>query len=181
VPIDWSGLPDPDVATMATLLEAPAVPVDELGARRRRYLEARYQDIAILNPPLDAPQRLLRQASRLYDEGATDFAKRMLKYAAYSRPYTEEYWLALAELLYREKCGSDYVVNARWFRRYHTRSTSWEEMQRIGYLLDAAEPLFASAASWSHEAPETGRWLPKDEQPATVADPYPTLQLQLAS
>lgn len=180
-PINWSGMTPADTVAEATPLEAPAAPVDELGARRQRYLEARYHDIAILNPPLDAPVRLLRQASRLYDEGAADFAKRMLKYAAYSRPYTEEFWLALAELLYREKFASDYVVNARWFRRYHTRSTNWEEIQRIGYLLDPAEPMFASAASWSHDAPDPGRWLPKDEQLPALADPFPTLQLQLAS
>ena len=179
--VDWTGLDALSNTAGVTALDAPAAPVDELGARRQRYLEARYHDIAILNPPLDAPVRLLRQASRLYDEGATDFAKRMLKYAAYSRPYTEEYWLALCELLYREKFASDYVVNARWFRRYHTRSTNWEEVQRIGYLLDAAEPMFASAASWSHDAPEPGRWLPKDEHLPALADPFPTLQLQLAS
>ena len=146
--------------------------------RRARFIKARYHDIAILNPPLDSPQRLLWQASTLYGEGATDFAKRLLKYAAYSRQLTEEYWLALFELLYREKLANDFVVNARWYRTHHPRSNQWEAVQRVGYLLDPAEPLFAEAASWSSEEPEHGVWLPASTAPA--APKFPVLKLELA-
>ena len=143
---------------------------DDAATRRMRYLQSRYQDIAILMPPLDAPQRLLRQAATVYDEGATDFAKRLLKFSAYSRPYTEEFWLALLELLYREKFASDYVVNAKWFRQYHPDSLQWDEVVRIGYLLDAKEPLFGVASHWSHDEPVAGVWLPSnpaDKKPLT--------------
>lgn len=143
--------------------EETSAPANDLRARRMRYLESRYQDIAILKPALDAPQRLLSQAGRVHDEGAAEFAKRLLKYAAYSRPHTEEFWLGLLEILYREKFANDYLVNAKWFRKYHPQSKNWDEVQRIGYLLDPAEPLFASAAAWSHEAPAVGIWLPVHE------------------
>ena len=148
-------------------------PLDEATSRRMRYLQSRYHDIAILMPPIDAPQRLLRQAATVYDEGATDFAKRLLKFAAYSRPYTEEFWLALLELLYREKFASDYLVNAKWFRQYHAESLNWDEVVRIGYLLDASEPLFAVAAHWSHDEPSPGVWLPAnadDKKPVAAPE-----------
>ena len=147
-------------ATAKVVANVVRKPVDDGPSRRMRYLQSRYQDIAILMPPLDAPQRLLRQAATVYDEGATDFSKRLLKFAAYSRPYTEEFWLALLELLYREKFVSDYLVNAKWFRQYHPESLNWDEVVRIGYLLDAREPLFAVAAHWSHDEPSPGIWLP---------------------
>ena len=147
-------------ATAKVVTNVMRKPVDDGTSRRMRYLQSRYQDIAILMPPLDAPQRLLRQAATVYDEGATDFSKRLLKFAAYSRPYTEEFWLALLELLYREKFISDYLVNAKWFRQYHPESLNWDEVVRIGYLLDAREPLFAVAAHWSHDEPSPGIWLP---------------------
>ena len=152
---------------------------DEAASRRMRYLQSRYQDIAILMPPLDAPQRLLRQAATVYDEGATDFAKRLLKFSAYSRPYTEEFWLALLELLYREKFTSDYVVNAKWFRQYHPDSTHWDEVVRIGYLLDAHEPLFGVASHWSHDEPAAGVWLPSTPNDKKPVTPPPHLKLEL--
>ncbi len=154
-------------------------PSDDAASRRMRYLQSRYQDIAILMPPLDAPQRLLRQAATVYDEGATDFAKRLLKFSAYSRPYTEEFWLALLELLYREKFTSDYVVNAKWFRQYHPDSTQWDEVVRIGYLLDAHEPLFGVASHWSHDEPAAGVWLPSTTNDKKPVTPPPHLKLEL--
>ena len=155
-------------------------PAEDAGSRRMRYLQSRYQDIAILMPPLDAPQRLLRQAATVYDEGATDYAKRLLKYASYSRPYTEEFWLALLELLYREKFASDYLVNAKWFRQYHPESTQWDELLRIGYLLDATEPLFAIAAHWSHEEPVAGVWLPSNRGEKKPLPSLSHLKLEIA-
>lgn len=156
-----------------------AIPGAHHATRRAKFLQSRYHDIAILNPALDAPQRLLWQAGTLYGEGATDFAKRLLKYAAYSRQLTEEYWLALFELLYREKLTNEYVINAQWFAKHHARSPNWNEVQRIGYLLDPTEPLFASAAAWSRETPATGLWLPAGDVPdkAPVA---PTFTLALS-
>ncbi|MBL0124073.1 MAG: hypothetical protein IPP88_15560 [Betaproteobacteria bacterium] len=35
--------------------EETSAPANDLRARRTRYLESRYQDIAILKPALDAP------------------------------------------------------------------------------------------------------------------------------
>lgn len=153
-------------------------PTDDATSRRMRYLQSRYQDIAILMPPIDAPQRLLRQAATVYDEGATDFAKRLLKFAAYSRPYTEEFWLALLELLYREKFASDYVVNAKWFQQYHSASPQWDEVVRIGFLLDPREPLFATAAHWSHDEPVPGVWLPSGTDDKKPLSPPPDLKLE---
>jgi hypothetical protein len=168
-----------EMETQASPMAAAAPePSNATTTRRARFIKARYHDIAILNPPLDSPQRLLWQASTLYGEGATDFAKRLLKYAAYSRQLTEEYWLALFELLYREKLTNDFVVNARWYRTHHPRSNQWEAVQRVGYLLDPAEPLFAEAASWSSEEPEHGVWLPASTAPA--APKFPVLKLELA-
>ncbi len=155
-------------------------PAEDAASRRMRYLQSRYQDIAILMPPLDAPQRLLRQAATVYDEGATDYAKRLLKYASYSRPYTEEFWLALLELLYREKFASDYLVNAKWFRQYHPESQHWDELLRIGYLLDASEPLFAIAAHWSHEEPIAGVWLPSNPGEKKPLPSLSHLKLEIA-
>ncbi len=155
-------------------------PAEDAGSRRMRYLQSRYHDIAILMPPLDAPQRLLRQAATVYDEGATDFAKRLLKYASYSRPYTEEFWLALLELLYREKFASDYLVNAKWFRQYHPESPHWDELLRVGYLLDATEPLFAIAAHWSHEEPVAGVWLPSNPGEKNPLPSLSHLKLEVA-
>ena len=155
-------------------------PAEDASSRRMRYLQSRYQDIAILMPPLDAPQRLLRQAATVYDEGATDYAKRLLKYASYSRPYTEEFWLALLELLYREKFASDYLVNAKWFRQYHPESMHWDELLRIGYLLDATEPLFAIAAHWSHEEPVAGVWLPSNPGDKKPLPSLSHLKLEIA-
>ncbi|MEO8104252.1 MAG: hypothetical protein ABI790_17190 [Betaproteobacteria bacterium] len=158
-----------------------ALPADDIRGRRMRYLQSRYQDIAILKPPLDAPQRLLSQAGRIHDEGAAEFAKRLLKFAVYSRPHTEEFWLALLELLYREKFANDFLVNAKWFRQYHPQSTNWEEVQRIGYLLDPAEPIFASAAAWSHEEPAVGSWLPATQPEEKPLIARSTLKLELAN
>ncbi|MEP7156003.1 MAG: hypothetical protein ABI905_09530 [Betaproteobacteria bacterium] len=172
---------DFDLSTPAANAE-PASPPDDLRSRRMRYLQSRYQDIAILKPAIDAPQRLLRQAATLYDEGAADFAKRLLKYAAYSRPHAEEFWLALLELLYREQFANDYVVNAKWFQQYHGQSKQWDEVQRIGYLLDATEPMFASAAAWSHEAPVVGTWLPSAPAEAKpISSSLSHLKLELAN
>jgi hypothetical protein len=167
--------PEPRVVTNVV-----AKPVDDATSRRMRYLQSRYQDIAILMPPIDAPQRLLKQAATVYDEGATDFAKRLLKFAAYSRPYTEEFWLALLELLYREKFVSDYVVNARWFNQYHPESPQWDEIMRIGFLLDPAETLFVLASHWSHEEPATGVWLPSNPEDAKPVSSLPHLKLEFA-
>jgi hypothetical protein len=168
-----------DAATLAVIADIKSADEDARG-RRFRYLSSRYQDIAIMMPPLDAPLRLLSQAGRINDEGAADFAKRFLKYAAYSRPYTEEYWLALLELLYREKFVNDYLVNAKWFREYHPDSTHWDEVQRIGYLLDPAAPVFASAAAWSHEEPVIGVWLPSNQSQAKSVTGRHELKLELA-
>ena len=148
--------------------------------RRVRYLQSRYEDIAILKPPLDAPQRLLRQAGHLHAEGAVDYAKRLLKYAAYSRPYAEEYWLALFELLYREKFANDYQVSAKWFREYHPNSENWNEVQRIGYMLNPSAAIFVSAAAWSHEEPAIGVWLPANQPDAHSLVAPPKLKLELA-
>ncbi|MCY7387327.1 MAG: hypothetical protein LH481_04570, partial [Burkholderiales bacterium] len=156
-------------------------PPEDLRGRRMRYLQSRYQDIAMLLPPLDAPQRLLNQAGRIHDEGAAEYAKRLLKFAAYSRPYTEEFWLALLEILYREKFANDYLVNARWFREYHPQSTNWDEVQRIGYLLNPAAPIFVSAAAWSHEEPAVGVWLPANQIQAKAVASRPTMTLELAN
>ena len=154
---------------------------DDLRSRRMRYLQSRYQDIAILMPPIDAPQRLLKQAGTVYDEGAAEFAKRLLKFAAYSRPYAEDFWLALLELLYREKIAGDYIVNAKWFHQYLPDSSHWNEVVRIGYLLDAAEPLFTAATHWSHEEPTVGIWLPSAPVEQRPASPLPHLTLELAN
>ncbi len=171
---------DPDVSTPAANTDT-----DDLRSRRLRYLQSRYHDIALLKPPLDVSAKLLRQAAALYDEGAVEFAKRLLKYAAYSRAQNEEFWLALLELLFREKFANDYVVNAKWFYRFHAQSRHWDEVQRIGYLLDSSEPLFASAAAWSHEEPAVGLWLPcgpaKDKAVRTLSQPPLHLKLELAS
>jgi hypothetical protein len=117
--------------------------------RRLRYLESRYQDIAILKPRLDAPESLLNQANRLRDEGAHDYAKRLLKYAAYSRPQTEAFWVALLEALFQEKFRNDFVVNAKWFHEHHPHSTRWHEVQRFGHRIAPEEALFASATKRS--------------------------------
>jgi len=154
---------------------------EDLRSRRMRYLQSRYQDIAILMPPIDAPQRLLNQAGTVYDEGAAEFAKRLLKFASYSRPYAEEFWLALLELLYREKIASDYIVNARWFHQHLPASTHWNEVVRIGYLLDPAEPLFAPASHWSHDEPVRGVWLPSAPPEQKIASTLPHLTLELAN
>lgn len=167
-------------SSQAANLDAHPAP-DDIRGRRTRYLQRRYQDIAILMPPLDAPQRLIKQASRIHDEGAVDYAKRLLKYSAYSRPYAEEFWLALLELLYREKFANDYLVNAKWFRQYLPDSANWDEVQRIGFLLDPAAPLFASAAAWSHEEPILGTWLPANQLSSEHASARPALKLELAS
>ena len=160
--------------------DAPPAP-DDIRGRRSRYLQCRYRDIAILVPPLDAPQRLIKQAGRIHDEGAVDYAKRLLKYSAYSRPYAEEFWLALLELLFREKFPNDYLVNAKWFRHYLPDSANWDEVQRIGYLLDPSAPLFASAAAWSHEEPIAGTWLPANQSSSAHANARPGLRFELAS
>jgi hypothetical protein len=154
---------------------------EDLRSRRMRYLQSRYQDIAILMPPIDAPQRLLNQAGTVYDEGAAEFAKRLLKFASYSRPYAEEFWLALLELLYREKIASDYIVNARWFHQHLPASTHWNEVVRIGYLLDPADPLFALATHWSHDEPVRGIWLPSTPSEQKIASTLPHLTLELAN
>ena len=172
-----AALPPSSHAANSDALPAP----DDIRGRRTRYLQSRYQDIAILMPPLDAPQRLIKQAGRIHDEGAVDYAKRLLKYAAYSRPYAEEFWLALLELLYREKFANDYLVNAKWFREYLPDSANWDEVQRIGYLLDPAAPLFASAAAWSHEEPILATWLPANQAGSAHARTRPELKLELAS
>ena len=148
---------------------------------RTRYLKSRYQDIAMLMPPLDSPQRLLDQAGRIYDEGGVGYATRLLKYSAYSRPYAEQYWLALLELLYREKSANDYLVNAKWFRQYFRESANWDEVQRIGHLLNPAAPLFASAAAWSHKEPSLGTWLPTNHASDGNGSGWPELKLGLAS
>ena len=166
--------------SLPAITESPPA-TEDLRSRRMRYLQSRYQDIAILMPPLDAPQRLLRQAGTVYAEGAADFAKRLLKFAAYSRPYVEEYWLALLELLFRENFASDYIVNAKWFHHHLADSTQWAEVVRIGYLLDPAEPLFADATHWSHEDPVAGTWLPSEPGDQKAVSPLPHLELQLAS
>jgi len=176
--------PGPDAGGIDFSLPASAdssLATEDLRSRRMRYLQSRYQDIAILMPPLDAPQRLLRQAGTVYAEGAADFAKRLLKFAAYSRPYVEEYWLALLELLFRENFASDYVVNAKWFHHHLAGSAQWSEVVRIGYLLDPAEPLFADATHWSHEDPVAGTWLPSEPGDPKAVSPLPHLELQLAS
>jgi uncharacterized coiled-coil protein SlyX len=167
-------VPSPVKAATSTVKPATAT------TRRAKFLKSRYHDIAILNPPLDNPDRLLWQAGTLVGEGAIDFARRLLKFAAYSRQLTEEYWLALFELLYREKLVNDYVVNARWFLSHHPRSPNWPEVQRIGFLLDPAEPLFAEARAWSHDEPARGAWLPDPENKPAGA-PLPALKLELAS
>ena len=172
-----AALPPSSHAANSDALPAP----DDIRGRRTRYLQSRYQDIAILMPPLDAPQRLIKQAGRIHDEGAVDYAKRLLKYAAYSRPYAEEFWLALLELLYREKFANDYLVNAKWFREYLPDSANWDEVQRIGYLLDPAAPLFASAAAWSHEEPILATWLPANQAGSAHTRTRPELKLELAS
>ena len=161
--------------SLPAIAESPPA-TDDLRSRRMRYLQSRYQDIAILMPPLDAPQRLLRQAGTVYAEGAADFAKRLLKFAAYSRPYVEEYWLALLELLFRENFASDYVVNAKWFHHHLAGSAQWSEVVRIGYLLDPAEPLFADATHWSHEDPVAGTWLPSEPGDQKAVSPRPPRQ-----
>ena len=87
-------------------------------------------------------------------------------------------WLALLELLYREKFASDYVVNAKWFRQYHPESSHWDEVLRIGYLLDPLEPLFTVAVHWSHDEPVAGIWLPSNPGDKKPVSPPPHLKLE---
>jgi hypothetical protein len=86
--------------------------------------------------------------------------------------------LALLELLYREKFASDYVVNAKWFHQYHSASPQWDEVIRIGFLLDPREPLFATAAHWSHDEPLPGVWLPSNPDDKKPLTPPPDLKLE---
>ncbi len=148
------------VSALSPTLNSVDISIDDLAAQRLRGLLIEYDDIARLMPRLDSPRRLLEQAATLCDHGETDFAIRLLAFSAYSQPATPEYWLALLELLFLEKLSREYLVNAAMFYQFHAKSTHWDEVVRIGYLLNPREPLFAPAKTWSHEAPAIGTWLP---------------------
>ena len=162
-------------------LSAVATPAAKPGERSRElYLRHRYPEIAMLNPALDDEKALIQRAVTLYDEGATDFAKRLLKYAAYQRPINDRYWLALLELLFRENLGHEFAVNAKWFHHHLPLAKEWTEVQRIGFILSPHESIFADAATASHERPPAGRWFPLGGLPAISLD-LPSLKLELAS
>ncbi len=146
------------------------------GARRLRYLRIRYADIAAMNPALDLPARLLHQAGQAYGEGAVEHAKRLLKFAAYSRPENEAFWLALLELLYRERWTNEYSVTAHWFHKWCPESIEWNEVLRLGYMLNPGDARFQLAAHWSKVEPAAGLWLPVAAA-ATIALPHLDLQL----
>jgi hypothetical protein len=133
---------------------------DNPALRKVHELQSQYPDISRLTPRVDQPQRLLQQSVTVYEQGDGEFAKRLLAFAAYCSPNTEEYWLALLELLYREKLSRDYSFNADLFHEIHPESIHWNEVARIGYMLNPAEALFALAANWSHDPPVPGSWLP---------------------
>lgn len=158
-----------------------AGPTSKPGERSRElYLRHRYPEIAMLNPALDDEKSLISRAVTLYDEGAADFAKRLLKYAAYQRPINDRYWLALLELLFREKLAHEYVVNAKWFHHHLPLAKEWPEVVRMGFILSPRDHLFLPAATESHEDPPLGRWFPVGGLPSISLD-LPSLKLELAS
>lgn len=163
------------------LLNTAAMPTAKPGERSRElYLRHRYPEIAMLNPSLDDEKALIHRAVTLYDEGAADFAKRLLKYAAYQRPVNDRFWLALLELLFREKLAHEYAVNAKWFHQHLPRAKEWSEVQRMGFMLNPHEAIFSAAAAAGNEPPPLGRWFPTGELPEISLD-LPSLRLELAS
>ncbi len=166
------------LSALSSHFEAPAITTDRskrlpgggVRGRRLRYLECRYQDIVMLKPRLDAPESVLNQANRLRDEGAHDFAKRLLKYAAYSRPQTEAFWLSLLEALFQEKFRNDFVVNAKWFHEHHPRSMRWQEVQRFGHRIAPDEALFAASEKRPERTPAAFSPPPPAPPPAPVAE-----------
>jgi len=149
-----------DAPFSASAQNARQLPMDSQVMQKIRELQPHYLDISRLAPRVDLPPRLLQQAATVYEQGDGEFAKRLLAFAAYSNPNTEGYWLALLELLYRETLSRDYFFNADLFHEIHAESIHWNEVARIGYLLNPAEPLFAVASNWSHDPPVLGSWLP---------------------
>ncbi|MEO8383970.1 MAG: hypothetical protein ABI583_01910 [Betaproteobacteria bacterium] len=156
IPISKSAdLPQPTPGPNASELPKDSPPMQKM-----RELQSHYTDISRLQPRVELPQRLLQQAVTVFEQGESEFAKRLLAFAAYSSPYTEEYWLALLELLYREKLSRDYSFNANLFHEIHEKSIHWDEVARIGYLLNPTDALFSIASTWSHDPPVLGSWLP---------------------
>ena len=151
-----------DAPFSAPAQNARQLPLDSPAIQKIHDLQSRYPDIACLAPRVDLPQRLLQQAATVYEQGECEFAQRLLAFAAYSSPNVEVYWLALLETLYREKLSHDYLINADLFHEIHAESIHWNEIARVGYLLNPAETLFAVASNWSHDPPVLGSWLPTD-------------------
>ncbi len=149
-----------DVLLPTLAQSARQLPLDSPAMRKIHYLQSQYPDISRLAPRVDLPQRLLQQAATVYEQRECEFAQRLLAYATYSSPHVEVYWLALLEILYREKLSHDYLINADLFHEIHAESIHWNEVARMGYLLNPSETLFAGASSWSHDPPVLGSWLP---------------------
>ena len=149
-----------DAPLVAPAQNVRQLPADSPAMRKIGELQAQYPDISRLAPRVDLPQRLLQQAATVYEQGEGEFAQRLLTFAAYSSPNVEVYWLALLEILYREKLTHDYLFHADLFHEIHAESIHWDEVARIGYLLNPAEILFAAASNWSHDPPVLGSWFP---------------------
>lgn len=151
-----------DAPYSASAQSARQLLIDSPARQKIHDLQSQYPDVSRLAPRVDLPQRLLQQAATLYEQGECEFAQRLLAFAAYSNANVESYWLALFEILYREKRSQDYLFNADLFHEIHARSTHWNEVARVGYLLNPAETLFAVASNWSHDPPVLGSWFPTD-------------------
>ena len=121
--------------------------------RRLRYMHERYPELAARTVSIDEPESVIQAARLYYEENQLGKACELLIYAVEERPQEIRFWLAQFELFRLEKMSRQFSDLADKFQLLFMHAEAWPKVVQIGYKLDSANPLFASARDLSE--PET--------------------------
>lgn len=119
--------------------------VGEDKARRQRYMEERYPEMANRSISVDEPDSIIDAARHYFEDGQLQKATELLTYAFEERPGQLRFWLALFEIHRLEQKTADFAELAARFKNVHGGTDAWPKVQHIGRDLDPGQPLYAAA------------------------------------
>jgi len=119
--------------------------VGEDKARRQRYMEERYPEMANRSISVDEPDSIIDAARHYFEDSQLQKATELLTYAFEERPGQLRFWLALFEIHRLERKTADFAELAARFKNVHGGTDAWPKVQHIGRDLDPGQPLYAAA------------------------------------
>jgi pilus assembly protein FimV len=114
-------------------------------ARRLRYMEERFPELADGTISIDNPDSIIDAARHHFEDGKLLLASELLTYAFEEHPGQLRYWLALFEIYRLERKVTEFNTLAVRFKNVHAGTDAWPKVQHIGREFDPLNPLYAAA------------------------------------